>query len=155
MTTTPQPPANPPIELADPTGPFKSAPDTRPRMPEPLPVKLVTIEHAHLPAAAGREPQLDEFYVGLLGFERKPPLESLVYRAENFDLAFDVLEPPLERDTMRPLGIEVRSLAELAAALIDRQIEHIRQRGLLPGHDSILLQDPAGNWISLTESRPV
>ena len=54
MTTTPQPPANPPIELADPTGPFKSAPDTRPRMPEPLPVKLVTIEHAHLPAAAGK-----------------------------------------------------------------------------------------------------
>src|SRR5258705_3053402 len=96
-----------PIELVNPTAAFQSAADTRPRMPEPLRVKLVTIDDAHLPAAAGREVELDAFYVMMLGFERFDVPEILAYRAENFDLHFDVLEPPLERDTMRPLGIEV------------------------------------------------
>jgi hypothetical protein len=144
-----------PIELVNPTAPFRSAADTRRRMPEPLPVKLVTIDDAHLPAAAGREVELDAFYVMMLGFARLDVPETLAYRAENFDLWFDVLEPPLERDTMRPLGIEVLSLADAQRMLIDNQIEHIRQRGLLPGHDTILLQDPAGNWIALSESRAV
>ncbi|MDB5322391.1 MAG: hypothetical protein JWN40_4022 [Phycisphaerales bacterium] len=142
-----------PIELITPTAPFQSTADTRPRMPEPLPVKLVTIDHAHLPAAAGREVALDEFYVNLLGFERIITPETLAYHAENFDLFFDILEPPLERDTLRALGIEVLSLADAQRKLIESQIEHIRQQGLLPGHDSILLQDPAGNWLALTESR--
>jgi hypothetical protein len=144
-----------PIELVNPTAPFESAADTRPRMPEPLPVKLVTIDDAHLPAAAGREVELDAFYGAMLGFERLDVPETLAYRAENFDLVFDVLEPPLERDTMRALGIEVLSLADAQRMLIDHQIEYIRQRGLLPGHDSILLQDPAGNWIALSESRAI
>jgi hypothetical protein len=144
-----------PIELLTPAAEFHSTADTRPRMPEPLPVKLVTVEHAHLPAAAGLEPQLDDFYILLLGLERLEPLEALVYRAENFNLHFDVLEPPVKRDTLRALGIEVASLAETEKQLIDREIEHTRQRGLLPGHDSILLQDPAGNWLELTESRPI
>jgi hypothetical protein len=144
-----------PIELLTPTAEFHSIADIRPRMPEPLPVKLVTIEHAHLPAAAGLEPRLDDFYITLLGLERLQPLEALIYRAENFNLYFDVLEPPLERDTLRALGIEVASLAEIEKLLIDREIEYTRQRGLLPGHDSILLQDPAGNWLQLTESRPI
>jgi len=144
-----------PIELDNPTAPFQSAADTRRRMPEPLPVKLVTIDDAHLPAAAGCEVELDAFYVMMLGFERLEIPEALAYRAENFDLFFDVLEPPLERDTMRPLGIEVLSLADAQRTLIDNQIEHIRQQGLLPGHDSILLQDPAGNWIALSESRAI
>jgi hypothetical protein len=129
-----------PIELLTPTEEFRSTADTRPRMPEPLPVKLVTVEHAHLPAAAGLEPQLDDFYIMLLGLERLEPLEALIYRAENFNLYFDVLEPPLERDTLRALGIEVASLAETEKQLIEREIEHTRQKGLLPGHDSILLQ---------------
>ena len=144
-----------PIEPIAPTAPFQSTADTRPRMPEPLPVKLVTIDHAHLAAAAGREVELDEFYMTLLGFERIDMPETLAYHAENFDLLFDILEPPLERDTLRPLGIEVLSLAEAQLKLIERQIEHIRQQGLLPGHDSILLQDPAGNWIALSESRAI
>src|SRR5258705_9631523 len=90
-----------PIELLTPAAEFRSTADTRPRMPEPLPVKLVTVEHAHLPTAAGLEPQLDEFYIALLGLERLHPLEALIYRAENFNLHFDVLEPPLERDSLR------------------------------------------------------
>jgi len=146
---------NDPIDLETPDIPFQSVADTRPRMPEPLPVKLVTVDDAHLPSAAGLETQLDEFYVVLLGFERLAHEAELTYRAENFNLCFDVLEPPLDRDTFRALGVEVLSLAEAERKLIDRQIEYIRQKGLVPGHDNILLQDPAGNWLQLTEARLV
>src|SRR3954453_16315082 len=99
------------MELEQPSFVFKPRIDRRPLIPEPLPVKLVKIDDAHLPAAAGREVELDAFYVGMLRFERLDVPETLAYRAENFDLLFDVLEPPLERDTLRPLGIEVLSLA--------------------------------------------
>ena len=44
------------------------------------------------------------FYVGLLSFERDADDSVVVYHAENFRLIFDVLEPPIERDTMRPLA---------------------------------------------------
>ena len=128
-------------------------PDTRPRIPEPPPVKLVTVADATLLTGAGREVALDGFYVGLLGFLRVPPLERLIYRAENFDLVFDVLEPPVLRESLRPLGVEVPSLAAVEHELLERQIEFIRQRGLLPGHNNLLLQDPAGNWVALTETR--
>jgi hypothetical protein len=144
---------NDPINLETPDTPFRSTADTRPRMPEPLPVRLVTVDHAHLPSAAGLETRLDDFYVLLLGFERLHQDEPLTYRAENFNLCFDILEPPLDRDTFRALGVEIPSLAEVERALIDRQIEYIRQKGLVPGHDNILLQDPAGNWLQLTEAR--
>jgi hypothetical protein len=147
--------SNEPIDLETPDTPFRSTADTRPRMPEPLPVKLVTVDHAHLPSAAGLETQLDDFYILLLGFERLEQDEVLTYRAENFNLCFDVLEPPLDRDTFRALGVEVPSLGQAERKLIEQQIEHIRQKGLVPGHDNILLQDPAGNWLQLTESRLV
>ena len=144
---------NEPIDLETPDIPFQSKSDTRPRMPEPLPVRLVTVDHAHLPSAAGLETRLDDFYVLLFGFERIEQEEPLAYRAENFNLYFDVLEPPLDRDTFRALGVEIPSLAEVERKLIDARIEYIRQKGLVPGHDNILLQDPAGNWLQLTESR--
>jgi hypothetical protein len=144
-----------PIELITPTGPFRATIDRRPRMPEPLPVKLITIENATLPARAGLEVQLDEFYVGLLGFERAFPPESLIYHAENFDLIFDVLEPPVERDTLRTLGIEVPSLAQTEQKLIDRELPYTRQKSLQPGTESLLVLDPAGNWLALTEFRPL
>jgi hypothetical protein len=147
--------SNEPIDLEPPDTPFRSTADTRPRMPEPLPVKLVTVDHAHLPSAAGLETQLDDFYILLLGFERLEQDEVLTYRAENFNLCFDVLEPPLDRDTFRALGVEVPSLGQAERKLIEQQIEHIRQKGLVPGPDNILLQDPAGNWLQLTESRLV
>lgn len=154
MSETPFQPDTP-IELITPTGPFRAAIDRRRRMPEPLPVRLITIENATLPARAGLEVQLDEFYVGLLGFERALPPESLIYHAENFDLMFDVLEPPVERDTLRALGIEVPSLAQIEQKLIDREIPYTRQKALQPGAESLLLLDPAGNWLELTEFRPL
>jgi hypothetical protein len=147
--------ADAPIELIIPTGPFRAVTDRRPRMDEPLPVKLITIDHATLPARAGLEIQLDDFYVGLLGFERALPQESIIYHAENFDLIFDVLEPPVERDTLRALGIEMLSLPETEQKLIAREIQYTRQKSLQPGHECLLLLDPAGNWLALSEVRPI
>src|SRR6476659_6918275 len=86
--------------------------DKRPLIPEPLPVKLVAIEDVRLPAPAGREVELDAFYIGMWGFERDEKESDLVYRAENFRLRFDVLEPPISRDELRPVQIEVQSLRD-------------------------------------------
>ena len=144
------------IELETPDRPYKPVPDRRPRMAEPIPVRLVTVDHATLPAAAGLEVQLDDFYVGLLGFVRDADVpHAIVYHAENFDLRFDVIEPPLERDHCRALGIELPSLAVAEKQFVDRGIEYARQKTLSIGHESLLLLDPAGNWVELTESRAI
>jgi hypothetical protein len=192
-----------------------AAPDRRPRVPEPLPVRLVAVDDVRLPATAGLERELDAFYVDLLGFAREggpprprrpvePPLgmspepgrltalppmglglrhrEELrreeartavatvqpaasptapadragpVYEADNFRLRFEIVEGLVVRESLRPLGIEVPSLAEAEAKLLGAEIEHTRQRGLAPGQESIVLLDPAGNWVELVEMRLV
>lgn len=125
--------------------------DDLPRMEEPPPVRLVTVRDAVLPARAGIEMQLDAFYVEMLKFDRDPGL-ALAYRAANFAIVFQIAEPPVEHESMRSIGVEVQSLSVARQQLTDREIEHIFQRGLLPGHLSILLKDPAGNWIELIEA---
>jgi hypothetical protein len=133
---------------------FRPTIDRRPRVPEPLPVRLVTVDDARLPAAAGLERALDAFYVGLLGFERRPPTgDDIVYRADNFCLQIDVKEPPLRRDDLRPLGVEVPSLSELEPKLAEAKVEYTRQRGLLPGEECIVMVDPAGNWLEVVDRR--
>ena len=143
------------LELVEPTGAFRPRIDRRPRMEEPLPVKLVTVDDATLLTGAGLERALDAFYLDLLGFVRTGSPHDLIYRAENFDLHFRVEEPPVRRATLRALGIEVQSLAAVEQKLIDGEIEHMWQKGLMPGHRSISLIDPAGNWLQLTESRAI
>jgi hypothetical protein len=144
------------MELEPVAGAFEPTIDRRPRVPEPLPVRLLTVGDASLPAAAGIERQLDRFYVTLLGFERRPPIgDDISYRADNFALTFDVVEPPLRRDDVRPLGVEVPSLAELESKLIEAEWEYTRQRGLLPGEEMIVLLDPAGNWLEIVDRRGV
>ncbi|HEY2587829.1 MAG TPA: hypothetical protein VGI81_18940 [Tepidisphaeraceae bacterium] len=143
------------MELDPVDKPFVPATDRRPRMPEPPPVRLLTVDDAHLPAPAGIEVDLDGFYVGLFGFERDEKSEFPVYRAENFRLIFDILEPPIARDDFRPLRIEVPSLEAAEQKLIEAEIEYTRQRALLPGRESLALLDPAGNWVEINEGRPV
>jgi hypothetical protein len=143
------------MELEPSTRTFTQRPDRRPRVPEPLPVRLVTIDDARLPAAAGLEPQLDAFYVRVLGFVRDDAGEQISYRADNFTLHFDVKEPPLRREDVRALGVEVPSLADLELKLIEAELDHTRQRGLLPGEESIVLMDPAGNWLTVVDRRAV
>lgn len=86
-----------------------------------------------------------------------PPLPPLVagaiqgpvYRAERFRISLQVKETPWEHDGLRPLGIEVPSLALLEAQLIEREIKYVRQKSITPGNDSFLAQDPSGNWVVL------
>jgi hypothetical protein len=129
--------------------------DRRPRIDQPLPVNLVAVEDVRMPAPAGVEPRLDAFYLALLGFERMPPDTQLIYRAENFALHFDVQERPVEHANLRPLEIEIPSLAEVEMRLIEGEYEYVRQRGVVLGTETIVLRDPAGNWIELIELRAI
>ena len=150
------------MELEPATGQFKPVADRRPRVPEPLPVKLVAVADAHLPAAAGLERKLDAFYVGLFGFERTAgaagageSTEAIAYRADNFTLHIDVHEPPVKRIDLRPLAVEVPSLGALEEKLVEAEAEYERHRGLLPGEAAIVLLDPAGNWVEAVEMKTV
>lgn len=178
------------MELAENSDPLRLPPDRRPAMPEPPPVRLVSVDDVVLLTPPGRESSLDAFYVTLLRMEREDetvparsatepilgdavpeastsrirrPLPSLtpggeagpVYRAENHRVCFHVLEPLIERDSLRPLGIEVPSLTSTRLQLEQMEIEYTRQKGLYPGQDSLLVRDPGGNWVEISESRPV
>jgi len=39
--------------------------------------------------------------------------------------------------------------------LIEAKIEYTRQRALLAGRESLLLLDPAGNWVELVQVQAV
>jgi hypothetical protein len=121
--------------------------DRRTRIPEPLPVRLVAVEDVRLPALFGMEEELDAFYSGLLLFERVAG--ELAYRADNFILRFELADRPVVHESLRPLGIEVLSLAETEKKIIDAELEYTRQRGVTPGSETLLLLDPAGNWIEI------
>jgi hypothetical protein len=146
------------IELDPPSTELEVVQDPRPKIEEPPPVRLVAVDDCYLWAPAGLERQLDEFYVGLLGFEREklPAGEGgheLIYRAQNFRVRIEILERPGAREDYRPLGIVVASLADLVGRLSEAGVEYERQRGLMPGQDSVLLADPAGNPVIVEESR--
>ncbi|MBC7793144.1 MAG: hypothetical protein H7Z43_05520 [Clostridia bacterium] len=140
------------MELDEPAKPFDLRPDTRPRVPEPLPVKLIAVADMRIEAAAGLERKLNEFYVGLLGMQRLTG-NAIAYRTETFDLYVDVLEPIIERDDYRPVPIQIPSLAEMERKLIEAKIEYVRQKGMVAGEEFLLLQDPGGNWVELSQVR--
>ena len=157
-----------PLEPSPAPAQFTPVVDRRPRVPEPLPVRLVAVADVSLPAPAGLERRLDAFYVGLFGFERRvrdddataawAPAHAdatISYRADNFTLHLSVHEPPVRRADYRPIGVEVPSLAALEEKLIEAEHDYHRQRGLLPGEVSIVLMDPAGNLLDVVESQPV
>jgi hypothetical protein len=131
--------------------PFEPVIDTRPRMPEPLPVRVIAVADVSLPAGDGLERKLDEFYVDLLGFEHAAGYGGLVYRAENVRLHFQSQCGVIEHPSLRTLQIEIRSLMVMEQKLIDSQVEFTHARGLNPGMESLVLMDPAGNWIELIE----
>lgn len=142
------------VKLARTDGTFVPGKDARTKMPEPLPVKILAVEDVYLAAAAGIEKDLDEFYVEMLQFLRDQEL-PLAYWADNFRVIFEVREPPMDRDNYRVLQIEVQKLAEAEQKLVERELECTRQRGLVAGSESLVLLDPAGNWVELVESRKV
>ena len=130
--------------------------DTRPSLPEPPPVRLVSIDDIRLPAAAGLETPLDAFYVERLRFSREgADAGRITYKSENARLLFDVREPPIVREDFRPVGVEVPLLLSLELQLIEEEIAYQWQKGLAPGSRAILLQDPAGNWLQISEFKRV
>lgn len=142
-----------PIELEPATGLTPRA-DLRPHMSEPPPVKILSVADVHLPSAVGYERDLDAFYVDVLKFERADEKQGvLAYRAENHALKFDVLEPPLNRDSISPTMIEVPSLKALRLALIEREIHFEPMQGLDPATEYVQVKDPAGNWLNVSEYR--
>jgi hypothetical protein len=128
--------------------------DKRPLVPEPLPVRLLTVDDATLLTSAGLEIPLDDFYEGLLRFQREP-VHPPIYYADNFRLIFQVVECLPERDSCRPLLIEVPKLSEIELGLIERKIEYVRLRGIALGDQRLTLQDPAGNWVEIVEYRRI
>ena len=143
------------LELEPANPEYQPVIDRRPRVPEPLPVRLVAIADVRLPGPAGAELALDEFYVGMLGMERTGPATELIYRADNFELRFDVKDRPVMHESLRALVIEVQSLREAEQKLIDAEMMYTRQRSTAPGMESLVLLDPAGNWVELVETRVV
>jgi hypothetical protein len=149
------------LELEAPQGRYVAPPpDRRPLMPEPPPVRLVAVEDVQAKAPAGAETALDDFYVTMLQLERENSLSSsqdsadeIVYKAENVRLRLVVREPPLAHADMRPIGVEVRSLALTEAKIVERELEYERLKALVAGQDTLMLRDPAGNWIAIIESR--
>lgn len=140
------------MELDDPSIDFKLEADKRPTMPQPPPVRLVAIEDIPMSCAAGLEVALDDFYMNVLRFDREPASEhQIIYKSDNFRLIFTVMEPPVLREDLRPLGIEVESLTTVRQAFQDREIEYRYDRTLLTGQDLYNLQDPAGNWVQISQ----
>lgn len=141
-----------PLETELTAGAVPGRPDRRPRIPEPLPVRLIAVDDVRLPAPPGFEEKLDAFYVDLLEFQRIAG--QLSYQSDNFILHFDVArDTPIPHESLRPQGIEVISLARTEKRLLDEEIEYSRQRSITPGQQSLLLLDPAGNWIEIGEMR--
>jgi hypothetical protein len=139
------------IELEPLSSPVETGQDKRPRMENLPPVRLVAVEDCVLEAVAGLEVELDQFYAALLGFEREADPYEIVYRAENVRLRINVMECPPLREDFRALGVAVPSLGELARKLDENKIEFVRQRGLAPGQDTVLVSDPAGNPVEISE----
>jgi len=137
----------------EPSPGFQPQQDRRRRIDEPPPVRLVAVEDTSILSSPGLEKELDDFFVTMLKFEKESASETqIVYRAENFRLRVQIQTEAIVRTDMRALGIEVPVLADIRGELIEREIEYTHQRGLVPGQESLLLLDPAGNWIELTEA---
>jgi hypothetical protein len=146
------------IELVEASASIFAEADRRRKIEEPPAVRLIAIDDCLIWAPAGLERQLDEFYQDLLGFERVESdadegSQEVVYRAENFRLRIEVVERPGEREDFRTVMVAVPSINEVSRRLIESEIEYVREKGLTPGADLLLLSDPAGNPVSVGEVR--
>lgn len=145
------------LEIARRDRTFGSRADDRPKLPEPAPVTLVAVQDVRLPMVAGLEPELDAFYRDLLGFDRVEQTADTgggpVYRAQNHEVAFFVVEVPDDRQDCRRLGIITPNYSQIIERLVELKTEFEIVRGIFAGSDELLMKDPAGNWVSLTPWR--
>lgn len=143
------------MELEPSRGDFRPVVDNRPRMEEPLPVRLVAVGDVKMIGRADHRPALDAFYVNLLEFVLEDGEAGPTYRADNYRLLFDWLEQEGKEADLNPVTIEVQSLALTEEKLVGAKMEYTRQRSLSAGLDSLLLLDPAGNWVELVQIQPI
>ncbi|MCC7350802.1 MAG: hypothetical protein IT446_09550 [Phycisphaerales bacterium] len=143
------------MELEPSRGDFQPEVDRRPRLDEPLPVRLVAVSDVKMAGRPKDGPALDQFYLDLLEFESEQTMCGPVYRSDNFNLCFEWIEQERAEVDMKPVTIEVRSLARTELKLIEAKMEYTRQRGLVAGRESLLLLDPAGNWVELVEIQTI
>jgi hypothetical protein len=146
--------AKDPLEL-EPADGFEQPDDRRPKMDEPLPVRLVAIADVRLPALLELERKHDEFYCGLLKMVRDEPRSQRIYRTDNHRIVFELFEHLIERTECRPLNVEIDSLSSLQASLIEQKIEFELVRDITLGIQSLALRDPSGNWLQIAQSTPV
>lgn len=128
-------------------------------MPEPLPVRLIAVADVRLPCPPP-DPQLtrllDAFYVEVLKFRRLPSDEfHHFFLADNYALILQAHNRPVQRERLTPTMIEVLDGRAVREQLVEREIPHEWMRGLTPGADFLLTQDPAGNWVGVIERTAV
>ncbi len=158
-----------PLEVESSSIDFNPIRDPRKHMPDLPPVLVEAVEDVELYAVAGLEKELDGFYIDLLKFERvtasfnqytqKRAAEynnpCIIYRGENALVFFEVIEVPPLREDFRPLQLQIWHFNDFIEAIEKLELEYERQRGITPGLERILLQDPAGNWVSITHRRAI
>lgn len=145
---------NDPIEL-EPEGekktitPIGSAADGRLPSYQPPPVMLQAVADVALPLDGHGDKRLDDFYVELLRFEKiDAPLRT--YRAEKHHLVFHPAGEQIFRHDAAPVGLVTPFFWELRDGLKLRKMEYRYLQGIVAGDDSLLFQDPCGNWLSVT-----
>lgn len=141
------------MKLEKPSFKFKPRKDRRPRMEEPPPVSLEAVEHIHLAKPLVTREELVRLYVDILEFIEIAEVRTPSFRASNFAVFFD-LERSDTRD-YRPVRVVVPSLETTQARLLEQEIEHERQKGLMPGVETLVLRDADGNWVEVREQRGV
>lgn len=133
---------------------FEFTVDRRPRMDEPVPVRLVAVADVCLLTPPDKHEALHQFYVTHLQFAPHPQ-ERLVFQASNHSIRFQEQDIPVAYLDLKPLMIEVRSLPETEQKLYAAEIDYTRQKHVVYRHESLLLRDPGGNWIELVEHRQI
>lgn len=139
------------MKLDKPKFKFKPRKDRRPRMEEPPPVALEAVEHVHLRQPAVAREELVRLYVDILEFVEIEAADAMTFRASNFAVHFD--NERKEDHDYRPVRVTVSSLAATEARLLEQEILYERQKGLMPGVETLVLKDADGNWIEIRERR--
>lgn len=139
-----------------PETPVEKIYDERRFMPEPPPVRVAAVADMMVSVKPVDAAMLTRIYCDLLGMVRDDDdAGRLRVWAENVAITFVPAEASPERQSVRPLGVEVPSLALLIERLLEAGVEYLRQKSVDAGDESILILDPGGNWIEVRESRIV
>ena len=109
-------------------------------------------------AALDRHEELLALYRDVLGLTPVPAGEGLlVFRGQQATgpkLLIRLVEAPPAPD-VQPIPVLVASLLQAEEMLAEREIEVLASQGMWIYDRRLLLQDPAGNWVSLTTSHPL